>query len=866
MYIKLLLVIASLHLGLLIEAQQIIIQPYLQNASPSSMTIMWEADNVGNGAVHWGVSPFALSDSTSSITQIGNGFTQIHTTILTDLLADQKYYYSIKMQDQTTSNLYHFKTLPNPNTESSTQLIAISDMQLDGSHPNKYAEIVNDGVIAIVDSIISPDMSNLDAILFPGDLVASGGTYNQWKDHFFNPSDSLTPFVPMYPVPGNHDYGDGTLQNFLKYFTLPDNGPIGLEDQVWYKDISNIRIIGLNSNSGTADKISQLNWMDDILTGACTNENIDFVFAELHHPYKSELWTPGESDFTGEVVGKLENFTENCSKPSLHFFGHTHAYSRGQSANHEHLWVNVATASGAIDNWGEFPNADYPEFSKSQDEYGFVLVQVEAGDEPSLTLKRFGRGDQDIIQDNILRDEITLKKIEFPPYTPVNIFPKGQSIEANCLILKASQFYGVEDEHQATQWQVALNGDFQNSLVAQKWLQSENFYNEINTQLNDDLTDVEIEDLATNITYHWRVRYRDQYLKWSDWSVPGTFYLFDEDVIVSANLILNNGAENGITNWTGDIESIENGDCNSVPPYQDTHNFAVGGVCANESDAGFAEQIIDLNAYATDIDNDFLSVKLSGYMRDYSGSDIPELYCEFYDNSSLLSTTPTISNATSVWTNRVLIVEIPVGTRSCKVILKGTRNSGTDNDSYFDELSLFITNRINCPNCFGNTNIDMDGDGFCNDLDCNDNDPDIYPGALELCDEMDNNCDGRLDSGDTVIWTGAGLLPIWSDGDNWNQTFIPLSCQHVLIPTGFNVGVSNTFACKSLEIGTGSELLINPKSLLVVNSHSNISVPSIQIFGVLKIEGKVLVKGYSPFSVIVQTGGEIEIKGKMEFD
>lgn len=861
-----LLILILLHFGVFIFAQNIIIKPYLQNSSSSSMTIMWETDAVGVGAVDWGLTPFELTDSTKSVSQIGNGNSQIHTAVLQSLMPDQKYYYRVKMQDQTTSNVYHFKTLPTANKESSTQLIAISDMQRDGSHPNKYDEIINQGIIEIVDSIVSDDMSNLEAILIPGDLVPTGGSYSQWKDYFFNPSDSLTPYVPLYPVLGNHEYFGGGLPNFLKYFDMPTNGPVGLEDQVWYKDMSNVRIIGLNSNSGTADKATQLTWLEETLDDACVNADIDFVFAELHHPFKSELWTPGESDFTGDVIEKLENFTENCLKPSIHFFGHTHGYSRGQSQNHEHLWVNVASAGGAIDNWGEFPNADYAEFSKSQDEYGFVLLEVVAGDEPTLTLKRFGRGDQDQIQDNVLRDEIVLKKIEFPPYTPSNIYPTGQTIQASCVKLKASEFYGVDDEHQATHWQIALGGDFQDSLVREEWFQSENFYNEVNTQMNDDLTDVEISDLAKDKTYHWRLRYRDQFLKWSNWSIPSTFYVVDTTSELSSNLILNNGAENGITNWTGDIESIENGNCDSVLPYLDSHNFAVGGVCANESTTGLAEQIIDLSAYATDIDNDLLSIKLSGYMRNYSGSDVPEMYCELYDANNLLLTSEVISNVTSTWTQKTLVTDIAVGTRSCKVILKGTRNAGSDNDSYFDALSLLVVERESCSSCFGSSNVDMDNDGFCDDLDCNDDDPTIYPGAIELCDRLDNNCDNVFDTRDTVTWTGNGVLAEWSDPNNWDQQLVPLSCQHVFIPSGFTFSLSDNYACGSLEIEYGSELVINPNSLLVVNGESLNQNPVVHVFGKLRIEGKIIVKENSLDGIIIRDGGEIENFGKISVE
>jgi uncharacterized protein (TIGR03382 family) len=42
---------------------------------------------------------------------------------------------------------------------------------------------------------------------------------------------------------------------------------------------------------------------------------------------------------------------------------------------------------------------------------------------------------------------------------------------------------------------------------------------------------------------------------------------------------------------------------------------------------------------------------------------------------------------------------------------------------------------------------DKDGDGYLDDVDCNDNNATSYPGAEELCDFEDNNCDGVVDEG-----------------------------------------------------------------------------------------------------------------------
>ena len=53
--------------------------------------------------------------------------------------------------------------------------------------------------------------------------------------------------------------------------------------------------------------------------------------------------------------------------------------------------------------------------------------------------------------------------------------------------------------------------------------------------------------------------------------------------------------------------------------------------------------------------------------------------------------------------------------------------------------------------------LDNDGDGYAQDVDCNDNNPAINPGAAEVCgDGIDNNCNGETDEGCTTCTDNDG--------------------------------------------------------------------------------------------------------------
>ena len=499
-------------------------------------------------------------------------------------------------------------------------------------------------------------------------------------------------------MPGNHEQN---ASYYFQYFKLPDNGSEGFEEHWWYKDYGNVRIIGLDSNSPFTNQ-TQLDWLDDVLNTTCATDSIDFVFAQLHHPHKSELWTPGESDYTGEVIKKLGQFSTDCGKPSIHFFGHTHGYSRGNSRDHKHLWINAATAGGAIDNWGEFPNFDYDEFSVSSDDYGFVMVEITSDEDPKVVIKRISRGDQDEVIDNQVTDSIIFRLTPSQVSTPSPISPIFDNIAPECVVLKANAFVSnnINSLHGQSHWQVSeLEDDFSNP-IKESWKNFENWYFEEDTQSGDDLTDEAIIGLGENTSYWWRVRYRDRELNWSDWSNTVNFNTGDS--AASPNLILNPGAEQDLANWSiqeGIVEALMDTICNGIFANSGNRYFAVGGLC-EESAVAVLTQDINVSSFADSILAGNFQANFGGYLSNFGGSDLPEMKLIFLDDNNIeLGSSSTISTLNSSWTMLNQWETIPQSTSTIQVELKGTRNAGTDNDSYFDDLFLRLgANHDGCNN------------------------------------------------------------------------------------------------------------------------------------------------------------------------
>ena len=733
------------------NCQEFVVLPFLQQATPTSIWIVWETDDGNESRVDYGLTvSLGSTKNGAAIPNVGSSI--IHQTKLTELIPGATYYYRVTTGD-AVSGIRRFQTPDDPALELPFRFAAYSDSQIDGGNPNKHFEIINDGIISYVGNQYGGDIWNeLDFVMIPGDLVSNGNTHSHWTNHFFGQAQNLYRHVPLYPVLGNHEVNSPL---YFRYFNLPENGTPGFLEHWYYHDHGNVRIIGMDSN-GAFQLQEQLDWLDSVLADACTNSQIDFVFAQLHHPHKSELWTPGETDYTGQVISRLEQFTTSCGKPSIHFFGHTHGYSRGQSRDHNHLWVNVASGGGNIDYWGEFANADYPEFQYTSPDYGFMIVEVESGNSPEFVMKRISRGNEVVPLNNELVDMVTIRLDNIPPDQPAGTgcSAHGHNVNPDAVVLEATPFNDPDDNgHLESHFQLATTSDGFDTPLDDVWLRFENWYSppgatgqangyfSVDTIADPDITKAHLGALDSNTQYFWRVRYRDKGMAWSQWSTPDSFSTGESSL--GPNLLTNPGAEDGISGWTivdPPLESLTDGQCGSgTSPINGTRFFAIGGVCSGEGVYGEAFQTFDVSDQATAIDAAAVSAVFGGYLKNYNGSDRPSVWLVFLDGAGTeISATPSLEGTTPVWTEKTSLVSVPESTRHVEFHMAGTRLAGNDNDSYLEDLNLRIGEMKNKDALKGDVNLD----GAVNLLDVEPFVTLLGTGSFQA--EADTNCDCQV--------------------------------------------------------------------------------------------------------------------------
>ena len=186
-----------------------------------------------------------------------------------------------------------------------------------------------------------------------------------------------------------------------------------------------------------------------------------------------------------------------------------------------------------------------------------------------------------------------------------------------------------------------------------------------------------------------------------------------------------------------------------------------------------------------------------------------------------------------------------------------------------NRTSLIADNNVGCQSIdevldVCENGIDHDGDGFGELVDCDDQNDQIYPGAEELCDNLDNNCDGEIDEGFTLstFYVDADM-----DGYGDDQNTIMACAQPPLTSTtagdcddansSINPGVTEIPDNGIDEDCDGMDLVISTHEL----SNATIDIFPNPAYDVINIQ----ITGHLEYSAaIYDLGGRLIIKSRNE--
>lgn len=180
------------------------------------------------------------------------------------------------------------------------------------------------------------DASKARFIVHAGDLVNNANRDAQWGE-WFGAGGWVNAMVASIPTPGNHEYERpravaGTpsgpdappkvaakaelSRHWRPQFALPEHGPDGLKETVYYVDYQGVRIVSLNSNE---DIEAQAPWLEKVLAD---NPN-RWTILTFHHP----IYSPGK-DRDNPKLRDLWQPIFDRYKVDLVLQGHDHTYAR----------------------------------------------------------------------------------------------------------------------------------------------------------------------------------------------------------------------------------------------------------------------------------------------------------------------------------------------------------------------------------------------------------------------------------------------------------------------------------------------------------------------------------------------------------
>jgi Calcineurin-like phosphoesterase len=275
--------------------------PYLQDAAPTSITIMFETSDALPGQV---VVHGPEGDHSASAGE-GNR----HEVVVDGLTPATRYRYTVTVAGVHQDG--ELTTPPEPGSEAPLTFVVYGDTR---SYIEQHRRVI-ERVGAEV-----PDF-----LLGTGDMVDEGAREDQWQQ-FFDIEGPLLRDNVLYPALGNHDrQGRGrTADTYRTWFAVPENSP---DPERYYAfTYGACRFVVLDSNSYSFALTDETAWLEKELQGARDDRRVRHIFIVMHHPPYSISLHGGQRDLRERWTPLFEKYGVSAV-----FSGHDHVYERAEA-------------------------------------------------------------------------------------------------------------------------------------------------------------------------------------------------------------------------------------------------------------------------------------------------------------------------------------------------------------------------------------------------------------------------------------------------------------------------------------------------------------------------------------------------------
>ena len=507
------------------------INPYLQSSTDTSIYICWNAYPGEESVVEYGTNESLGHSASGSVYVFPDSSRWWHTVKLSGLTPNTTYYYKAKTGD-FESELYRFTTQPSVgSTQGHFRFVIVGDNQrVSGT---KFNEIIENMQETLTNLYGPSGIDSLNLIINVGDIVNDGRVLSQYDDQFFKPLQPVSPYVPTMVSIGNHEREADNYYEYMKYEDFA-----GAEGEPYYSyKVGRICFVAMNTNN-SADmnldydfnyrNFTQLNWLNEVLSDAQNDDNIDWVFVYFHHPGHTEISPPSARVYVqAQVIPTIAKY----SKAEMAIYGHAHDYERGALQEGNLRLMLVGGSGSYLERWGDYTNIDYPEIQKTYDHYCYSLIDIDLAAK-KYEAKSFSLGHDNKRLNNVMIDSFYRDKNAPSPAKPALVSPDSGAYIKPIFWLEAEDFTKDYDI-MSSQFQITdKKSDYRYPKV-NKIRDYEDIYKDSGSPY---YTPIDVNDgielnkfmvtglgLVQDKTYWWRVRCRDKNLKWSEWSEEWSF-------------------------------------------------------------------------------------------------------------------------------------------------------------------------------------------------------------------------------------------------------------------------------------------------------------------------------------------------------